>query len=355
MTSDIRLSEAVTHWAPRFILQGVDYNDFIRTTQRIQCWEAWLDAWKELGDMHRALGEEAEARGHRLTAGEAYVRAAVAYHFAKFLWWVEPAKRWHVADLSVHTLYRAHRLLDPTAERVEVPFEGSYLVGNLRRPKDVERPPLVILIPGLDSTKEEFFHWENTFLVRGIATFSIEGPGQGEIARHLPIRPDYEVVLAAFEPVIRSRPDMDADRIAAVGVSLGGYYVLRAAAFTPWVKVVVALGGPYDFGACWARLPRLTREMFVRCSGAKNEAEGITRAQALSLAGILHRVHQPALIVFGKQDRLFPYQHAEQVAAELPNGELVMYPEGNHTCTNIPYKSRPFIADWVATRVRHVG
>ncbi len=355
MSEDIRLQEAVAHWAPRFILQGVDYNDFVRTTSQVVRWEDWLPAWRALGDMHRRLGEEAEDRGRRRTAGEAYVRAAVAYHFAKFLWWVDPVQRWEVADLSVQTLYRGHRLLDPTAERVEVPFEGTYLVGNLRRPPGVERPPLVILIPGLDSTKEEFFHWENTFLVRGLATFSMEGPGQGEVARHLPIRPDYEVAVAAFEAVLRTRTDIDPDRIAAVGVSLGGYYVLRAAAFLPWLKAVVALGGPYDFGACWPQLPHLTREQFTRCTASKDESEAAAKAAQLTLAGVLHRVRQPALVVFGRQDRLIPYRQAEQVAAELPNRELIMYPEGNHTCANIPYKSRPLIADWIAERLRDVG
>lgn len=355
MAQDIRLQEAVAHWAPRFILQGVDYNDFVRTTGRVQRWEEWLDAWRELGDMHFALGEEAERLGRFVTAGEAYVRAAVAYHFGKFLWWVDPEKRWEIADRSVAAMYKAHRLLDPTAERIEVPFEGTVLVGNLRRPPGVDRPPLVILIPGLDSSKEEFFHWENTFLARGLATFSMEGPGQGEVARHLFIRPDYEAAVAAFEEVFLSRPDIDSNRIGAVGVSLGGYYVLRAAAFVPWLRAAVALGGPYDFGACWPQLPHLTREMFTRSSGAHSEAEAIARARQLSLSGLLHRVRQPVLVVFGRQDRLIPYQQAEQVAAELPNGELVMYPKGNHTCANVPYKSRPLIADWLAERLRYVG
>ena len=70
--------------------------------------------------------------------------------------------------------------LDPDAERIEVPLDGGRVVGNLRRPAGEERPPLVLLMPGLDSTKEEFFRLENVFLDRGMATLSIDGPGQGE-------------------------------------------------------------------------------------------------------------------------------------------------------------------------------
>ena len=90
------------------------------------------------------------------------------------------------ADKAVAALAEVHRLLDPSAERVEIPFEGTTMVGNLRRPGSLvaERhkvgPSLAVLLPGLDSTKEEFFEWENVFLERGMATFSLDGPGQGE-------------------------------------------------------------------------------------------------------------------------------------------------------------------------------
>ena len=38
----------------------------------------------------------------------------------------------------------------------------------------------MIMIPGLDSAKEELRSTEELFLERGIATFSVDGPGQGE-------------------------------------------------------------------------------------------------------------------------------------------------------------------------------
>ncbi len=55
-------------------------------------------------------------------------------------------------------MYAAHELLDPSAERVEAPLpDGGRVVANLRRPAGDGARPLVVLIPGLDSTKEEFF------------------------------------------------------------------------------------------------------------------------------------------------------------------------------------------------------
>lgn len=352
---DERVQAAIQHWAPRFIAQGVEYNDFVRTTAALERWEDWLDAWVGTGDMHTSLALEAEERGNHLSAGEAYIRAALCYHFAKFVWMVDLDKHRAAADRAVESLYAGHRLLDPTAERIETPFDGARLVANLRRPRGEARPPLVLLLPGLDSTKEEFFHWENVFLKRGMATLSLEGPGQGETGYHTHIRSDYEVAVRAALDALEARQDLDLRRVGAVGVSLGGYYAPRAAAFEPRIRAAVAIGGPYDFGECWPGLPPITRETFLHHAGARDEREGQARASELSLAHVLPRLRQPLLVVFGKLDRLIPWEHAERVAAEAPHAELVMYPDGNHVCNNIPYKYRPLVGDWVRERLAGVG
>ena len=179
---DARVNAAIANWAPRFISNGVDPNVFQRTTARIETWDLWLDAWLEAAGEHRAIAEEAEASGNDLTAGEAYLSAAVCYHFAKFVWVIDVERNHEATALAKDCLYRALRYLDPAAERIEIPFDPAMLVGNLRRPEASGRPPLVLLLAGLDSTKEEFFLWENVFLARGMATFSLDGPGQGRAA-----------------------------------------------------------------------------------------------------------------------------------------------------------------------------
>jgi 2,6-dihydroxypseudooxynicotine hydrolase len=340
------VQSAIANWAPRFIAQGIDYNDFVRTTARIERWEEWLDAWAAAGAMHLDLAREAERRNRRLSAGEAYVRAALCYHFANFLWLVDLARHRAAADQAVTSLYAAHRLLDPTAERVEVPFAGTVMAANLRRPAGRLRPPLVLLLPGLDSTKEEFFHWENVFLARGLATVSLDGPGQGETGYATSIRPDYEVAVTALLDALGGRPDL-ADRAGAVGVSLGGYYAIRAAAFEPRLRAVVSIGGPYNFGECWERLPSLSREAFRHHSGATTDAEARRRAAALDLQPVVPRLASPLLVIFGKLDRLIPWEHAARTAAEAPRAELVLYPDGNHVCNNLPYRYRPLAADWM--------
>jgi len=352
---DAWLQDAIDNWAPRFVSQGVDYSDFVRTTSSIERWEDWLDVWVQTGDMHARLAHEAEAAGRTLSAGEACLQAALCYHFAKFVWILDPVRNRHASESAVSSLYAAHRFLDPSAERLEIPFDGGLMVGNLRRPIGSDRPPLVLLLPGLDSTKEEFFHWESVFLRRGLATLSLDGPGQGETGYHTHIRHDYEVSVSAALDALIDRVDLDMRRIGVVGVGLGGYYAPRAAAFEPRLKAVVAIGGPYNFGDCWPGLLPITRETFLYHSGALDLAQGQALASRLDLERVLPRLAQPLLVVFGKLDRLIPWQQAERVAAEAPLGELVMYPEGDHVCDNIPYKCRPLAADWIGEQLRSVG
>jgi 2,6-dihydroxypseudooxynicotine hydrolase len=344
---DARVQAAVDHWAPRFVQAGVDYSDFVVTTAGVERWEDWHAAWCRNGDMHAVLAQEAAAEGHRLTAGEAWARATVAYHFAKFVWMVDSERSRDAADKAVAAMAKTHEYLDPDAERIEVPLDGGRVVGNVRRPAGEERPPLVLLVPGLDSTKEEFFKLENVFLDRGMATLSIDGPGQGESGYELPIRADYDVAVTAVLDALEGRTDVDLDRVGLLGVSLGGYYAPRVLAFEPRVKAGVGLSGPYRFSDIWDDVPPQTRETFVAKSFSDDGEEGRAKAAELDLSGVAERIRQPYLAITGKLDRLIPWEQTERAAREAPNGTFLLHEDGNHGCANVPYKTRPVAADWL--------
>jgi 2,6-dihydroxypseudooxynicotine hydrolase len=351
-TSDPRVRAAIENWAPRLIANGVDYNDFIRTTAAVAHWEEWLPAWSETAEVHLGLALEARERGSLRTAGEAFLRAAVCFHFAKFVWVLDPQRNRAATEAAVRALYAAHALLDPTAERIEAPLDGARIVANLRRPKAPWPVPLVVLIPGLDSTKEEFYIWESVFLDRGMATLSLDGPGQGETGFVLDIRPDYDCAVGAILDAVDGRADLDLARVGAAGVSLGGHYVVRAAAFEPRLSAIAGVSGPYDAAAQWDTMPSLTRAAFVHHTGADDEEEGRRRAARLTLDGVAERVRQPTLIVTGRRDRVIPWEQTERIARAVPRAEFVLYPEGTHVCNNIPFKYRPLVADWLR---EHLG
>jgi pimeloyl-ACP methyl ester carboxylesterase len=349
---DPDVQSAIVHWAPRFTTQGVDPNDFRRVTSSIERWPEWLDAWCANGDMHADLAAEAAARGRMLTAGQAWVRAALSYHFAKFVWVLDMQRHRAATAKSIAALRQAHHALDPTAERVEIPFGDAQLTGNLRRPAVVDRPGVVLLLPGLDSTKEEFFNWENVFLQRGLATFSLDGPGQGETGYQLPLRPDYEVASTAAIDALSRRSDIDVDRLGVVGVSMGGYYAARAAAFDHRIRAVVTVGGPYESGSRFDTRPQISRSAFIEYSHAATPEQARDIADRMTLEGVLAELVQPMLVVFGRLDRLVPYEQAERVAREAPRARLVMFEEGNHVCNNLPYLYQPLAADWIAEQLQ---
>jgi 2,6-dihydroxypseudooxynicotine hydrolase len=349
---DERVEAAIKNWAPRFTSQGVDYNDFFRTTARIEKWDVWCREWVATGDVHRDLAVKAETKGNTISAGEAYIGAALCYHFGKFVFQDYHEEYMSAANKSVEAFAKGLKLLDPTGERMEIPFDGATMVGTFRRPVDAEKLPLVLLLAGLDSTKEEFFYWENVFLKRGLATFSLDGPGQGECGYNSYIRPDYEAAVSTALDVLTKRNDIDPNRIGLAGVSLGGYYAPRAAAFEPRVKAAVGNCGPYNFSENWDNLPSLTRAAFRYHSGAKDEAEAKVKAGQLSLEGVAHKIKQPLLIIQGKLDRLVPWDQAEKIVDAVgKNAELAMFENGNHVCNNIPYIYRPLTADWLKEKL----
>ena len=92
------------------------------------------------------------------TAGEAWIRAALSYHFGKFVWMLDMARH----DLAAEPRGRGHGQRAPPARpgrRADRDSLRRRRHGRQPAPPGGHhhRPPLVLLIAGLDSTKEEFF------------------------------------------------------------------------------------------------------------------------------------------------------------------------------------------------------
>ena len=350
---DERVASAIAHWAPRFTTNGVTVWDFQRITAGVTRWEDWCAAWSRVGEEHEALGREALDQGRMLSAGQHLAQAAVYFHFGKFVFVEDLDQMRQAHERAVRCYTDALPHLTPPGRRVEMPFEGASLVGVLRTPPADGPHPVVLMIPGLDSTKEELQSTEDTFLARGLATFTVDGPGQGEAEYDVPIRADWSAPAEVFLDTLAEFPEVDSERVGVWGVSLGGYYAPNvAAALGDRVKACVALAGPFDFGDCWDGLPHLTRKTFEVRSRAAGDAEAKKIASTLSLEGRAGDITAPVLIVFGRQDRLFPSHQAERLRSEAGGeAELLMLEKGNHGCANVAPWHRPFTADWLARRL----
>src|SRR4029077_17481546 len=179
-----RVQVAAHHWRPRFVANGIDVNDFDDTVARTIDWKDWGPSWRAVGRIHEALGTEARSLDPPMSDPQAFQRAAWCYHLGKFLWFEDLEMHAELRERSVAVYRQSLPYLDPPAQRLEIPFEGRFIPGNLRRATAVMRPPLVIIVPGLDSSKEELFAIEQEVLRRGMATLTIDGPGQSENSVH---------------------------------------------------------------------------------------------------------------------------------------------------------------------------
>lgn len=351
MAADERVRIAIENWAPRFMSNGVDFNDFQRVTGRIARWDDWCREWSACGALYEALGTRAEADGCAVSAGQHYLRAALAYHFGKFFFVHRPAEQLAAHDHTVRAYQQALPHLEFPGERVAIPYEaGATMYGIFRKPPHVAQPPVVILIPGLDSVKEELHAYGDDFLRRGMAVLAIDGPGQGEMEFDHPMRFDFEVPIRFAINYLEGRRDVNAGRVGLLGVSLGGYYAARAAAFEPRVNAAIVLAAWYAIGSPgrFDYAPLLTREAFIARLKVHDETQARAALADFDLSGVAEKVRCPLLVIMGRQDRVVPPEEAERLAAAA-GGEtdLWMFEDGNHVCNNIPYHYRPQQADWM--------
>jgi dienelactone hydrolase len=349
---DPRVEAAISHWAPRFVINGVPLTDFQEVTGGLTRWEDWCSAWSARAAVHEELGKKALAEGYRLAAGEHYTRAAVCYHFGKFLFVNDIPQMKAAHAKAVACRNTALPLLRPPGERVEIPYEGKTLYGNLRKPAGVARPPIVVMCMGLDSAKEEMDDYENRFLQRGVATLAFDGPGQGEAEYDIPICPEYEKPVKAVIDYLETRKDVDLGRIGIWGVSLGGYYAPRAACFEKRIKACVSLSGPYERSGSFEGRPIINVEAFRVRSGSSNLEEAGKVSVRMSLKGIAKNITCPIYIVAGTKDRLTPHTGAEALAAEVSGPCVLSVIEGgNHVVNNYWYRYRDQTADWMAVQL----
>jgi len=350
---DKRVEIAIHHWAPRFVSSGVPLTDFEEVTASISRWDEWCSAWSARAATHEDLGRKAVADGYKFSAGEHLTRAAMLYHFGKFMFVHDMAQMRRAHRKVIECRQAALQYLVYPGERVEMPYLGKRLAGVLRKPAGGGPAPVVVMCVGLDSTKEEMDVYENLFLARGMATLAFDGPGQGEAEYDIPIRGDYEVAVRAVVDFIQTRNDLDARRVGLWGVSLGGYYAARAAAFEKRIKACISLSGPYNWLETFDSRNELSRDAFRVRSHSRTLDAAREIAKTLTLEGVAKNITCPIFVVGGELDNLTPPHNAKRIAQEVSGPcELLIVKGGNHVANNRRYMFQTQTTDWMG---QHLG
>ncbi|MEU1286560.1 alpha/beta fold hydrolase [Kitasatospora sp. NPDC005856] len=366
---------------PRAHGAGLDPYEYARVTAPLTTVLDWPAACRAAGHRYAAAAERAAAEGRTVTAGERYRSAARWYHFAGLLPHPDRAAAAEAATEADEAMRRALALLDPGAERVE----GEGFAGWLRRPGAPAAggeeaggegaggegaggegaggegaggegaggtaggggAPVVLVVPGMDSGKEEFHAVAEALLARGVAVLAVDGPGQGVLAAGSAPEPEYHRVVGRALDALAGRAGLDLARTAVIGLSLGGYYAAEAAAREARLCAAAVVSGPYRLD--WDGLvPFVTATLAQRCRGY--EAARVF-AERVDLTALAPAIPVPLLVVEGGEDRIPGVTAATVLAERAPDAELLLVPHGNHLLGTALPDWLPATADWLTVRL----
>jgi hypothetical protein len=240
---------------------GADLGEVLATAARITDGDqaSWHREWQATAGRVAELGQQSLTGGHRVTARENLLRASNYYRNAAAFLLDDPANNPEVAALyaaQIDTFAAAAALLGHPAEAVAIPYENTTLPGYLFLVDDSGAPrPTIIYTSGYDSTSQEcYFVLAVAAMRRGYNVLAFDGPGQGGALhlQKLAMRPDWEAVISPVVDYALTRSEIDPDRIAGFGYSLGGYLLARAAAFDYRLAALILDDGVHDLASGFA-------------------------------------------------------------------------------------------------------
>jgi pimeloyl-ACP methyl ester carboxylesterase len=235
---------------------GADIGEVVTTAERITPgdWESWYREWRALADRIAAIADACAADGHTVSANSAYLRASNYYRTAEFFLRDDPWNDPRVADTSARAIemFRAAPEIQAQWARVRIPYEGIQLEGYYLNVSGDDPGPTLLAHGGFDSTVEEmFFAVGEAARQHGYNCLIFEGPGQGQALRadKLPFRYDWEAVVTPVVDFALNLLGVDPERIALLGMSMGGYLAPRAAAFEHRISACIAYDGVFNMAA----------------------------------------------------------------------------------------------------------
>lgn len=239
-----------------------DVGEMLSTADRVVDGDAdsWCREWIATGQRVATIAEESAKSGHEVSARATYLRAATYYAMALSVidGTNDPAPLLQSTFAEHRRCFDAYtELLDPPAEKVQIPYEGAAMPGYLFRPStsDVPRRTL-IMNNGSDGPVTSIWPAVSAGgVARGYNVLIFDGPGQQLMLfeRGVPFRYDWEHVITPVVDFLLARPDVDPAQIALYGISQAGYWVPRALAFEHRIAAAIADPGVYDVFEPWSK------------------------------------------------------------------------------------------------------
>jgi pimeloyl-ACP methyl ester carboxylesterase len=192
---------------------------------------------KNFADWKRVMLELAE----RALAENRLINAAFYYRAAEFYVFQEDPEKETLYDKFIELFYRVFE--KDGLERTAVPYGEAALPAIRLSAARKPAKGTIVMHGGFDSYIEEFYSWMEYFSDRGYDVIAFEGPGQGAARKKHNLALDYR-----WEKPAKAVLDcFGLSDVTWLGISMGGYFCFRAAAYEPRIKRVIASGIAYDY------------------------------------------------------------------------------------------------------------
>jgi pimeloyl-ACP methyl ester carboxylesterase len=311
----------------RFLLPGLE-PQFAEIGAKIKNFDDWKSLFLTAATAH-------EQRG-------ALGPASRLYRAAEFFMSPNDLDRRRAADKFIELFYKLNASEEP--ERIRIPY-GSGTLHCLRLRPAAPSCGTVIIHAGFDAYIEEFHAIAKAFTFCGYGVVMFDGPGQGStlMFENMPMTHAWE------KPVGAVLDHLGLTDVTLIGISLGGYLAIRAAAFEPRIERVVAFDVMLDFFQCVTSrrgkfvesalntlvnlglstpLDMMAHRMMKRdlyskwgieqgmhVTGTASPSEYFFKLKAYHNREVSKRVTQDSLIMAGAEDHFVPlHQFYEQLA-----------------------------------------
>jgi len=280
--------------------------------------------WREAAERHEQLARRAHAAGANETATYHYDHAIEAYRMAQHpIYFDDHPVKIALNRKLAEMVDRRSKVAAYPIERVEVPFGGGKTISCLLHLlPDRRRAPVVIYVPGMDQTKEVFPKaYHNIALLRGFHVLAMDGPGQGSsnLQKIRAVKDNYERAGAAVISYLMKRPEVDPDRIAIYGISMGSFWSLRLSSYDHRAAAVVSAVACFNpNNTIFTQSSPRFKQMFMYMAGYDDEAKFDREvASGMTVRGYLGKVKCPTLLVTGEFDPLCPLEDAVEAYHDL--------------------------------------
>jgi esterase FrsA len=327
--------------------------------------DEWAAAWSAIGERYDKRAKSEEAARNNDAARDDYFSAFRYYTAAR--WPVPNSSGKQKAYLSALAAFRNYgRFLDPPVENIHIPFEGKEIAGYIRLPKDVRPAPLVFMINGTDSRKEDEVQGRDSLFRSGIGVVAVDMPGTGES----PVKADVgaERMFSRVLDYLATRPDVDSKRIVAWGVSYGGHWAASLAYLEKArLRGAVVQGGPVHdyYTAEWQKKSLGTPEYLFDLFAARAAIYGVESLDefyaygprlSLKTQGFLGQPSAPMLVLNGAKDSQVPISDLYMLMQSDGSAKWSwVNPDGGHTGRSQEWPnsriSEEIVTPWIKARL----